>query len=52
LLSSGLAVPVYLIEMSPYLATLLYLLVAGFFQTGADAQPADLARPYLREERR
>ncbi len=52
LLSSGLAVPVYLIEMSPYLATLAYLLVAGYFQTGADAQPADLARPYLREERR
>jgi ABC-type uncharacterized transport system permease subunit len=45
-------VPVYLIQMSPYLATLAYLLVAGLFQTGADAQPADLARPYLREERR
>ncbi len=52
LLSSGLAVPVYLIEMLPYLATLAYLLIAGFFQKGADAQPADLARPYLREERR
>jgi simple sugar transport system permease protein len=52
LLSSGLSVPVYLIEMSPYLATLAYLLIAGFFQTGADAQPADLARPFLREERR
>jgi simple sugar transport system permease protein len=52
LLSSGMSVPVYLIEMSPYLATLAYLLIAGFFQTGADAQPADLARPYLREERR
>jgi simple sugar transport system permease protein len=52
LLSSGLNVPVYLIEMSPYLATLAYLLLAGFFQTTADAQPADLARPYLREERR
>ncbi len=52
LLSSGLSVPVYLIEMSPYLATLAYLLIAGYFQTSADAQPADLARPYLREERR
>ncbi len=52
LLSSGLNVPVYLIEMSPYLATLGYLLVAGLFRGGADAQPADLARPYLREERR
>jgi simple sugar transport system permease protein len=52
LLSSGLNVPVYLIEMSPYLATLAYLLISGFFQTTADAQPADLARPYLREERR
>ena len=52
LLSSGLNVPVYLIEMSPYLATLGYLLIAGFFQKSADAQPADLARPYLREERR
>jgi len=52
LLSSGMNVPVYLIEMSPYLATLAYLLIAGVFQTGRDAQPADLARPYLREERR
>jgi ABC-type uncharacterized transport system permease subunit len=52
LLSSGLNVPVYFIEMSPYLATLIYLLIAGYFQTTADAQPADLARPYLREERR
>jgi simple sugar transport system permease protein len=52
LLSSGQNVPVYLIEMSPYLATLIYLLIAGFFQKSADAQPADLARPYLREERR
>ena len=52
LLSSGMNVPVYLIEMSPYLATLAYLLLAGFFRTGADAQPADLTRPYLREERR
>jgi len=52
LLSSGLNVPVYLIEMSPYLATLAYLLIAGLFRGGADAQPADLARPYLREERR
>ena len=52
LLSSGMNVPVYLIEMSPYLATLAYLLIAGFFHTCADAQPADLARPYLREERR
>jgi len=52
ILSSGASVPVYLIEMSPYLATLAYMLIAGFFNTGADAQPADLARPYLREERR
>ncbi len=52
LLSSGLNIPVYFIEMSPYLATLAYLLVAGCFQRSANAQPADLARPYLREERR
>jgi simple sugar transport system permease protein len=52
LLSSGQNLPVYFIEMSPYLATLAYLLIAGFFQKSADAQPADLARPYLREERR
>jgi general nucleoside transport system permease protein len=52
LLSSGMNVPVYLIEMSPYLATLAYLLLSGCFRSGADAQPADLARPYLREERR
>ncbi len=52
ILSSGANVPVYFIEMSPYLATLAYMLIAGFFRSGADAQPADLARPYLREERR
>ncbi|MBB5372256.1 ABC transporter permease [Acidocella aromatica] len=52
LLSSGLNVPVYFIEMSPYLATLAYLLLAGMFANGADAQPVDLGRPYLREERR
>ena len=52
LLSSGMNVPVYFIEMSPYAATLGYLLISGFFQKSADAQPADLARPYLREERR
>lgn len=52
LLSSGMNVPVYLIEMSPYLATLAYLLIAGLFAKGADAQPVDLGRPYLREERR
>ncbi|MBU6419006.1 MAG: ABC transporter permease [Proteobacteria bacterium] len=52
LLSSGMNVPVYFIQMSPYLATLAYLLIAGLFAKGADAQPADLGRPYLREERR
>ncbi|HUM07543.1 MAG TPA: ABC transporter permease [Acidocella sp.] len=52
LLSSGLNVPVYFIEMSPYLATLAYLVLAGMFAKGADAQPVDLGRPYLREERR
>lgn len=52
LLSSGMNVPVYFIEMSPYLATLAYLLIAGLFAKGADAQPVDLGRPYLREERR
>jgi simple sugar transport system permease protein len=52
LLSSGLNVPVYFIEMSPYLATLAYLILAGMFAKGADAQPVDLGRPYLREERR
>ena len=52
LLSSGLNVPVYFIEMSPYLATLAYLVLAGMFAKGADARPVDLGRPYLREERR
>jgi ABC-type uncharacterized transport system permease subunit len=52
LLSSGLNVPVYFIEMSPYLATLAYLVISGIFAKAADSQPADLGRPYLREERR
>lgn len=52
ILSSGANVPVYFIEMSPYLATLAYMVLAGAFRAQADARPADLARPFLREERR
>ncbi len=52
LLSSGLAVPIYLIQMAPYLATIAVLAASGLGRGRASAQPADLGRPFLREERR
>jgi simple sugar transport system permease protein len=52
LLSSGLNVPIYLIQMAPYLATILVLAGAGLGRMRAGAQPEDLGRPFLREERR
>ncbi|MCB8879918.1 ABC transporter permease [Acidisoma cellulosilytica] len=52
LLSSGLHVPIYLIQMMPYLATIAVLAASGMGRLRASAQPEDLARPFLREERR
>ncbi|HTR17079.1 MAG TPA: ABC transporter permease [Acetobacteraceae bacterium] len=52
LLSSGAHVPVYLIEMTPYLATIIVLAGSRALGKGADDQPRDLGRPFLREERR
>lgn len=52
LLSSGLTVPVYLIQMVPYLATILVLIGSGAIRARGRAQPEDLGRPFLREERR
>lgn len=52
LLSSGLAVPIYLIQMAPYLATIAVLAASGLGRQRISAQPADLTRPFLREERR
>jgi ABC-type uncharacterized transport system permease subunit len=52
LLSSGNNIPVYLVQMAPYLATLAYLFVAGWFASSGNGRPADLGRPFLREERR
>lgn len=52
MLSSGLHVPIYLIQMLPYLATIGVLAAAGMGRLRQSAQPEDLARPFLREERR
>ena len=52
LLSSGLAVPIYLIQMAPYLATIAVLAGSGLGRRRISAQPVDLGRPFLREERR
>ncbi len=52
LLSSGLAVPIYLIQMAPYLATIAVLAASSLGRQRISAQPADLTRPFLREERR
>lgn len=51
-LSSGLHVPIYLIQMLPYLATIAVLAASGLGRARASAQPEDLTRPFLREERR
>jgi general nucleoside transport system permease protein len=52
ILSSGLNVPIYLIQMLPYVATILVLGASGIGRSRLSAQPEDLARPFLREERR
>jgi hypothetical protein len=52
ILSSGLHVPIYLIQMSPYVATIVVLGASGVGQMHLSAHPEDLARPFLREERR
>jgi simple sugar transport system permease protein len=52
ILSSGLPVPIYLIQMLPYVATIVVLGASGIGQMRLSAQPEDLARPFLREERR
>jgi ABC-type uncharacterized transport system permease subunit len=52
ILSSGLRVPIYLIQMLPYVATIVVLGASGLGRTRLSAQPEDLARPFLREERR
>ena len=51
-LSSGFRVPIYLIQMLPYLATIAVLAASGLGKRRLSAQPEDLARPFLREERR
>jgi simple sugar transport system permease protein len=52
ILSSGLHVPIYLIQMLPYVATIVVLGASGIGRMRLSAQPEDLARPFLREERR
>jgi simple sugar transport system permease protein len=52
ILSSGLHVPIYLIQMLPYVATIAVLGASGIGRMRLSAQPEDLARPFLREERR
>lgn len=51
-LSSGAHVPIYLIQMLPYLATIAVLSASGLGRLRFSAQPEDLGRPFLREERR
>ena len=51
-LSSGMHVPIYLIQMLPYVATIAVLAASGAGRMRLSAQPEDLARPFLREERR
>lgn len=51
--SAGVPIPVYLLMMLPYLATIAALLaMAPRRRAGRVAAPRDLGRPYLREERR
>src|SRR5262249_27436100 len=52
LLSSGMAMPVYLIQMVPYVATIAVFIATGLLHAEESARPRDLGRPFLREERR
>jgi len=52
LMAIGVAVPVYLMSMLPYLLTIVVLVAAGAARVRRLAEPAALARPYIRQDRR
>lgn len=52
LMAVGVAVPVYLMSMLPYLLTIVVLVAAGAAKVRRLAEPAALARPYIRQDRR
>jgi simple sugar transport system permease protein len=50
--SIGVPVPVFILLMVPYLATIVVLLTLAVRRRASGLAPRDLGRPYLREERR
>jgi len=49
--ATGADVPVYLMMMMPYLATLIVLILAGLNGRVRSDEPAALGRPYSRQDR-
>lgn len=52
LLATGANVPSYLMMMLPYALTILVLALPALFKVGRGAEPANLGKPYLRQDRR
>jgi simple sugar transport system permease protein len=50
--AAGLPVPQYYMLMTPYVATILVMVLVGIFKRRQAGQPGALGEPYVREERR
>jgi general nucleoside transport system permease protein len=50
--AAGLPVPQYYMLMSPYVATILVMILVGTYKGRRSGQPGALGEPYVREERR
>jgi len=47
----GISVSQYLVDMIPYIATILIVIISTHKNRKEDLPPADLGNPYFREER-
>jgi ABC-type uncharacterized transport system permease subunit len=50
--AAGIAVPQYLMLMTPYLATIAVMVWVGYRQSAVSREPGALGQPHVREERR
>ena len=50
--AAGIAVPQYLMLMTPYLATIAVMVWVGYRQSAVTREPGALGQPHVREERR
>jgi ABC-type uncharacterized transport system permease subunit len=49
--ATGADVPIYLMMMLPYVATLVVLIIAALWRRSGSAEPASLGLPYVRQDR-